>query len=351
MKKFILMAAVAFMTAINANAQIATENSKLFDNVYVGVTGGGFTDLSFDNVFPLNSAAGLKVGKELTPAVALEVEGLAFFKNSAFNPWDVNTVVKATNLSLNGVLNWSNILCGYKGTPRTFEIKTNTGIGWLHTWNLAVNNLTAKTGVDFAFNFGKTKAHSIVVSPVVYWNLNKKKNALSPIQFNKNNAQVGIMASYVYHFKTSNGTRHFKTYDVGAMMDEINRLNDELAKKPTVVEKVVEKVIIKEAPVTTNAVGFAKKNDAVTYVFFAKNSYYLTDEAKTILDNVDTAFEVDVEGFASPEGNSEYNLKLSKKRAQVVADYLANKGVKVGTVTGKGVSGETSARVATVKEK
>ena len=346
MKKFIFMMVAMFAT-IGMKAQIATENAKLFDNIYVGVVGGGYTNLTFDDMFPLNSAAGIKLGKELTPAVAFEVEGLAFFGNNNFNPFSVNTVVKATNLSGNLVLNWSNILFGYNGTPRAFEVKTNTGLGWLHTWSQPINNFTAKTGIDFVFNLGKVKAHSIVLSPVVYWNLNQRKNAISPIQFNKNNAQIGLELSYIYHFKTSNGTHSFKTYDVGAMIGEIDRLNEELAKKPTVVEKIVEKVAIQEAPVTTNAV--ATVENATVTVFFAKGSDELTDEAKNILNTIGQDSIVDVEGFASPEGSAVFNQKLSEARAQAVADYLTNRGVKVNSVVGKGVTGLASPRAAVVK--
>ena len=53
MKKFILTLIIAFMMVFSANAQIATENAKLFDNVYVGVEAGVTTPLNFNSVFPL----------------------------------------------------------------------------------------------------------------------------------------------------------------------------------------------------------------------------------------------------------------------------------------------------------
>ena len=142
---------IAFTMIFSANAQIATENAKLFDNTYVGVEFGATTPLNFNSVFPVNTVAGIKFGKELTPVFGLEVEGLATFgdnvyrygvNNSMLVPIDgamnvhkkgsVNTFVKATNVGLNGVINVSNLLFGYQGAPRVFEIKTNTGIGWLH---------------------------------------------------------------------------------------------------------------------------------------------------------------------------------------------------------------------------
>ena len=46
--------------------------------------------------------------------------------------------------------------------------------------------------------------------------------------------------------------------------------------------------------------------------------------------------EVSITGYTCTEGSREYNLKLSKQRAESVADYLRKSGVKVTTVDGKG---------------
>ena len=266
------------------------------------------------------------------------------------NDGSMNTFIKATNVGANLVLNWSNALWGYKGTPRVFEIKTNTGLGWLHYFGDFTTNkvggfkpisdrnaLTFKTAVDLAFNIGKKKAHTITVSPAIYWNLSES----DVIQINKNYAQLGVMVGYTYHFKTSNGTHHFKTYDVGAMISEIDRLNEELAKKPT--EVVVEKVVA--APVTTNAVAAIQVPS--TYVIqFAKNSSVLSNAAKEILDGISGS--VNITASASPEGTKEYNQKLSEKRAAVIADYLTKKGIKVNSCEGVGSEDENSNRIAIV---
>ena len=352
MKKFILTLVIAFMMAFTANAQIATENAKLLDNTYVGVEVGATTPLNFNSVFPVNPAAGIKFGKDLTPVFGFEVEGLASFGDNVyrygyesstpvweegpFNVHDngsINTFVKATNVGLNGVINWSNLLFGYQGTPRFFEVKTNTGFGWLHYFGDFTTNkvggykpggqrnvLTAKTAVDLAFNLGNKKAHTITVSPGIYWGLNNESN----IKFNKNYAQLGVMVGYTYHFKTSNGTHAFKTYDVGAMIGEIDRLNQELAKKPTEVEviKYVDRVVNNN---TTN--NYAATNVKDTYVFFAYDSDELDARAKEELDKLGQNGVYDIVAFASNEGGTEYNIALSQRRA--------DKGVAFGLTTGR----------------
>jgi hypothetical protein len=334
MKKILLMLAL-FSAVVSANAQIATENSNALDNIGVGVTAGVSTPLDFNSMFPLNTNVGIKLTKDFTPAFGLEAEGIAFLNNNHFN--SIKTAVKATNVSLSGVLNLSNIFGGYQGSPRVFEIKTVTGLGWMHAWNTPNNFLTAKTGLDLAFNIGKEKAHSIVITPAVYWNLNK----FGDIHFDKSGSQLAVNVSYIYHFKTSNGTHHFKTYDVGAMIDEINRLNGALqeceSREPKVVEKIVEKVV--QAP-ATNAVAVASKNGETWVVQFANASAKLSQEAKFILDKVGNDAIVDVTATATPTGSKAFNQKLSEKRAKAVADYLTNRGVKVKSAVGKGVDAE-----------
>jgi hypothetical protein len=339
-KKILLMLAL-FSAVVTANAQIATENSNAFDNVGVGITAGVSTPLDFNSVFPLNTNVGLKITKDITPVLGFQVEGLAVLNDNHFS--DLKTAVKATNVGLNGALNLSNFFWGYKGTPRVFEVSTVAGLGWLHTWNTSENSLTAKTGFDFAFNLGKKKAHSLVLTPAVYWNLHK----IDAIQFNKKGAQLALNLSYIYHFKTSNGTHHFKTYDVGAMISEIDRLNGALSecekREPQV--KIVEKIVETQAPVNTAAVVTKGEKWIVT---FATASSTLTNEAKFILDQVGNDAIVDVVATASPDGSAEFNQKLSERRAAAVADYLTNRGVKVNSWEGKGVDPKTG-RSAIVK--
>ena len=376
MKKFIFTLAIAMMAVISVNAQTATEVSKVLDNTYVGVEAGVSTPLNFNSMFPVNPAVGVKLGKEFTPVFGVEVEGVAILSDNfyhdgvngsipatgAFNvhkAGSINTFVKATNVGLNGVINWSNLLLGYQGTPRFFEVKTNTGIGWLHyfghmstnvldAWipTTKKNALTAKTAVDFAFNLGKEKAHTITVSPGVYWNLNET----GAVQFNKNFAQLGVMVGYTYHFKTSNGTRHFKTYDVGAMAAEIGHLNEELAKKPKEVE-VIKYVDRNNAP-ATNAFGNVTGFGVTETVYFAFNSAELDARAKETLDKLGQNGVYVIDAYASSEGSTAYNLKLSQRRADAVKAYLESRGAKVDSATGHGVQfGTTTGRVAVVKLK
>lgn len=330
MKKFLFFIMLMLSMIVSVNAQTAIETPKLFDNVYVGVTAGATTPLDFNSVFPVNVLAGVKAGKELTPVFGVEVEGMTMLNDNHFA--DLKTSFKNVNVGLNGTININNLFNGYKGYRQTLEVKTNTGIGWLHYFDNDYNYLSAKTGLDFQFAFGKKKAIALVVSPVIYWNLNKNSN----IKFNKHNAQFAVLGTLAYYFKTSNGTHSFKTYDVGAMIYEIDRLNSELTKKPTevTVERIIEHVT---PPVYI---------ESQYVVYFAQNSSVLSDAAKQTLDKV--TGPVEVVATASPEGTDKYNQMLSEKRAAVVADYLTKRGIDVKGYKGIGVVGGESNRVAIV---
>lgn len=335
MRKLLIIVFALLVSFVSASAQIATEDSNALDNIGVGITAGVSTPLDFNSIFPVNPNVGIKITKDITPVLGFQIEGLAVLNNNHFS--DLKTFVKATNVGLNGTLNLSNLFWDYKGAPRVFEISTITGLGWLHTWNTSENSLTAKTGLDLAFNIGK--AHSLVLTPAVYWNLHK----IDAIQFNKNGAQLALNLTYIYHFKTSNGTHHFKTYDVGAMTSEIARLNSALSECEKREPKVVEKVIVQEAPVAN-----ATKDKNTWVVTFETGSSVLSTEDIFILNQIERTVTVDIVATASPEGTAEFNQKLSEDRAKAVADYLSNRGIKINSAVGRGVDA-TTGRSATVK--
>lgn len=352
MKKILFMFVMMF-TVMTVTAQTAISQSKVTDNTYVGAEVGATTPLSLTDVFPLNTTATLRVGKWLTPITALEVEGTAWFGSHTLDGTrfdGVNhNVVRGTYVGVNALTNLNNLFWGYKGSPRFFEVSTLVGLGWAHTFvpndNVtSLNYLGAKTGVNLAFNLGKTKKHTLNLTPAVLWNLSEPGTSRGNLAFNKLGAQLYLGVGYTFHFKTSNGTHAFKSYNIGEYETTIANLNAELAKKPK--EVIVEKVVEKEVPVT-NAVATVNSGYVETTVYFEQGRAVLTDEAKAKLDNVSGT--VTVNGYASPEGTVQRNQQLSEERANVVAEYLTSKGVTVVKAVGNGVNGVTSNRVVEIK--
>lgn len=356
MKK-ILMTFMFIFSVLVANAQIATQNAKAFDNVYVTLNGGVATPLNFKNVFPVNPTFGLAIGKQISPVFTVEAEGTTWFGSHIEVPFDDFNgaefrvtrfgrnelgnfnAFRGVYVGMNGIVNVTNLFLGYNGKPRTFELAAVAGTGWEHVFtpnqnDKSKNGLGVKTGLDFNFNLGKNKDHTVSFKPAVLWNV--VTFGEMPLQFNVNHAQLYVGLGYTYHFKTSNGTHYFKTYDVGEMNDEILRLKEELAKKP--------KEIIKHTETVNNIINYVQSDYVIQ---FAQNSSQLSDEAKSVLDNING--RVTVVAYASPEGTDEYNKALSERRAATIADYLINKGVKVISYIGYGCVSETSNRIAIVK--
>ena len=373
MKKLVLMLAAASMAA-SVSAQTVAE-SKAFDNVYVGINGGVATKTTGHKwLSDLDPNAGLRIGRYFTPVFGLAVEGNAYFSNK---PWhSTGTAVRATNVSLLGTVNLSNLFGGYKGEPRAFEVSALYGLGWMHVFtnNKVVENLTSgqrnrmtsKAALDFAYNFGSQKQWQVYVEPsinfaflgkdhskvltaagIVNYDVNYNYKAVAQDgqpAYNINNSFVQLNAGVVYKFKNSNGTHNF-TIVVPRDQAEIDALNAQINELRNRKPEVITKEVVKEVPAVK--VKEFTVSDLV-FVTFAQGKSVLTKEAKAALDNIKEGAHVQVVGTASPEGSKEINDRISQARADVVANYLKGRGVNVDEATGKGVQGTTSNRLAVV---
>ncbi len=350
MKKAILLFATAMLT-MGVSAQTVYEESKTFDNVYIGVNGGLSTKTTGHAwMSGLNSNAGIRVGKWFSPVFGEAIEGNVYFSNKAWAPKSTGTFVRYSNISIIGTVNFTNWFGGYNGEPRCFEVVGVGGFGWGHGYGVGKSvlegreQLTSKVGVDFTFNLGREKAWQFYVEPSLNYVLiggTLPVTADDELQYNINRSAVQLNAGIIYKFRNSNGTHHFKTYNIGEMMNEINQLKAELARKPKEVVKEVP------APQPTTTVKEVKV-ESMLFVNFAQGKSTLTDEAKATLNKLKEGVHVQIVGTASPEGNAKFNQRLSQERANVVAEYLKTKGVIVDEAVGKGVQGNTSNRMAVV---
>lgn len=383
MKKLVLFFAAAAM-AVSASAQVTVEGSKLTDNIYVGINGGvGVITTHNKWMKNLMPNFGVRVGKNITPIFGIAIDGTAYMGLRQENPLVGNSNVlstgfKAVNTSVLGTVNFNNLICGYKGEPRAFEVTGLFGIGWFHTFGshngtrllelpiyyfdqnnyipgrfdndekvyVSQNKLSSKVALNFAYNFGSAKQWQVYVEPSMTWIFGNHYHATRPgVQtsdpaYDINNSIFGVNAGLVYKFKNSNGTHNFKIAQLRdqAEIDELNRIINELRnRKPEVVTKEVVKEVVKEVSI-----------DDLVFVTFAQGKYNLTNEAKAALDKVKEGAHVQIVGTASPEGSKELNDRLSQNRANVVADYLKGRGVVVDEAIGKGVQGTTSNRLAIV---
>ena len=361
MKKWMLMLAVAAMSVMSANAQKVLEDSKTFDNWYIGILGGANSKLTHNDDFfgNINPHAGLRVGRYWTPVVGWVVEGDVFFRDKAFNG-SAQDYVKALNVDFLGTLNLSNWFGGYKGTPRVCELVAIGGLGWNHIFKSKVahkNDLISKVGLDLMFNLGQSRAWQIYLEPAVNFNL----TTTDPVRYNVNNAALQVSLGINYKFGNSNGTHNFKYArlrdqgeidDLNAMINELRDENDkkdvriardirriaeledslEAAKnvKPTVVKNVVTKVVNNNVLQPTVIFGQGKSTvDAAQMASVAMIAKYMKNHPES---------RILIKGYASPEGNPELNQRLSENRAASVKNALVSRyGIPESRLTTQGM--------------
>lgn len=335
MKKILLLI-VAAASTIAANAQTAVETGKFFDNWSLGVQAGVYEPTVGQNMLKdMRAGLNVELAKEISPVFGLSAT--AFTGINANNNNDratrfltYNPAAKSAfdfvNLGVNGLFNLSNIIGGYKGMPRPFEtvLRIGAGVGHLNG-HVAPDHAHSNSGYALAgldFNFRTSDALTVTVKPAItYYGVGDGPNV--------NNSQLTLLAGVTYHFKNSNGTHHFKTYNVGEMEATIARLNAELAKKPKEVIKEVE--IIKEVEKPVEVVKTVKETTQLAPVVIFQLGKSTIDASQkpsvamiaTYMKNHPTS-KVAIYGYASPEGNAELNQKLSEARAKAVYDMLVN---------------------------
>lgn len=343
MKKIILFISIT-LSALVVNAQTAFEDMKLLDNIYAGGFIGGMGPLDTDDYFPVNPSVGVKVGKDFSPYFGINVEGVAWFNDHAWEKKS-NNFVKSVNIGLNADFNLTNMIAGYR-MNRTFTVQAEVGLGWLIFMNSPVYNgydghtngeLSCKTGLILGWRVGK--AWQIYAEPLVRWNLSNDVadgTQLHEIRFHKDYAQMGLEVGCVYYFKNSNGTHKFKSYDIAELNNQINHW------KSMYENKAVENIV------TANVI---VKNDTITSLIasFDYDSSELTEEDKLVLNQLPSGSKVIIKGYATEEGSDGYNIKLAQRRADAVSAYLEKRNIETLKTFSYGENGNILQRIAFVK--
>ena len=346
MKRFLsLVVAIMAMFTMNAQTYVAP---KFTDNTYVtlryGVTGlmkpsslssfnyvgGTCGDKSNGFAHSLAQQTELQFGKWVTPRFAVALDGVV--------SWDTfSSIHKMSDYTVPFIT--VSALAKYRFVnTNKFAFTTVTGPGWVHgfvkngTGKNDKNDLMAKFQLEFTYKL--TDRLDVDVVPELNYNLTRN-GANKQLYFDSHDAWYGLNVGITYRLGKQFIECPYKytQSDVDALNAEINELR---ARQPKVVEKIVEKVIIKEVS--------AKNNIKEANVLFDFDSAQLSNEAKAMLDNI--TGEVEVIGSASPEGTKTHNAQLAAKRAEVVANYLKARNVKVKNVT---ADLNIGSRAATVK--
>lgn len=384
MKKVILLAAVA-LGAMSAQAQQVVEAPKFFDNWSVSLVGGGTTPIENAKfIKDMRGIAGIEIEKQVTPILALGVEG----------NWGINTsystgvnVFDDQYVGVYGAINLNKLFGACKCKTQLFEVEAVAGAGWGRAYD--INNWSGTgvgnwyTGYDADHNFFATKAGlnfnfnvckevTVSLKPSMTWNMSDAaqgagndyvNGSSASASYDSHYARFNIMAGVTYHIGNK-GFKCVRPYDqaeVDALNAQINDLRaqndacnanlrtwkdaaarlqkeldackDELAKKPEQSVVTQTKYVVDQQTQLNNVIS----------VFFTKASSVINASQKPNVELVanflknNPSATVSINGYASPEGSAEINEKLSDARAKAVRDMLVKTyGIDSDRITYKG---------------
>ena len=352
MKKFfsfktVMMIALLAVFTFNASAQ-TLEASKLTDNLSLTIKGGATTPLLDPvNLDEVRGVFGLEFSKQVTPILGVGVEGEWTVNTSTWNGQVPSSyAMDHQYVGVFSTTNWMNLLGGYNGKPRVFEIETALGVGWGHTYasvsNAKQDVVLTKTGINLNFNLGKDKAWVLALKPAVVWNMNQ--DAWNS-NYNAQRAALQVQVGVTYNFSNSNGKHYFTKCNKVATQEEVDALNAQvnqlrgqlqecLARPVEVKEVIIEKEVIVEKVIKSQpTVQFMINSAEVSETSFVA----IHEMAKEMIAS---GKQYTLTGYASEEGTAEFNQMLSEERAQAVKEALVKAGVNSNQLValGKGAT-------------
>lgn len=340
MKKMILLSVFA-IGALTIKAQTTVVEAGDFgDNWSIGLQQGATMKMTGAGFFKsARPSFGMSIGKQWTPILGTDIQ-----LHGYVNTTESSTLFDASDLGLNVRMNLMNLFGTYQGLPRPFEMETVTGLGWLHHYfngSGDTDDLSARVGLNFNFNFGEDAAWTFGIKPAVVFNLTGDYPN-SKLSFHKNRANVELAVGITYHFANGDGSRHFALveasdpYAIEALNDEINDLRALVAAKDVELVGVADELLtvqqqLNECRAQKAAANGETMNILESVVAFPFNQSDVQASQMPSIEHVATYLKenpnakITINGYASPEGTEEYNKQLSLRRAEAVKHLLVDK--------------------------
>ena len=357
MKKTIL-AGVAALGALSAAAQ-AVEQPKFFDNWSIGLDGGVTTPMNHHPFFgSMRGLAGLHVDKQITPVFGMGVEGQFGVNTSSWHGFTRSTTAFDNSyVGVYGTVDLFNLFGGYQCDLRPFTIDAVAGAGWGHLYlneeaGPDVNYFGTKVGLNF--NFNVSKVVTLALKPSINWNMNGGGAKQSATDYNIYRATFNLMAGVTFHFGGGfDCVRPYNQAEIDALNGQINALRGDL--ELTAAENAA---IATRAAALQNELNACRSRkpevvkevsnqlNSVRFVFFRVGSSKITADqmpnVEMIADYMKNhpASKVVIKGYASPEGNLDFNIRLAQNRAESVRNTLIKRFKIAGdriTAQGEGI--------------
>ncbi len=360
MKKFAILA-VASLGVLTANAQNAIESTNFGSNWSIGVDGGVTTPLHNSPFFgSMRGTAGVHVAKQISPTFGVGVEGVAGVNTSSWQGPHSSTAFDNSYVGAYGTVNLMNLFGGYQCSTRPFEIEAVAGAGWGHEYVNQANGsdwnyFATKAGLNF--NFNVSPKVTIALKPSVTYNMSDAGVAQTSAAYNINKATFNCQVGLTYKF--GNGFQCVDVIDpavVAALNASVNdlraQLDDTNAALATsmaanaALDAQLQACLNRPATTTTKVVKEVDTKtllNSVRYVFFRIGSSAITADQMPNVEMIASYLKnhpqatVQVRGYASQDGNAEFNEKLAAARAESVKNSLIKKyGIAADRIDAQG---------------
>lgn len=356
MKKLFMFIAAMFVITSAVQAGTPVKTSDVFDNTCVSLNVGASATLSSSNwlhdgdrfIETARPTATVRLGKWITPIFGAELQG-----EVGFGTLNTTTFVDHTYVGANAMLNANNLVHGYCGSCDKVEFIPYAGIGWWHSYGLISNNIATQYGVKVNVNMGKAQNWQLNIVPQITYLLAGDITCQYVHQphFDSKHAYVGLQVGVTYKFPNHYGTHDFvlcdKVYtqaEMDVVNDEVNRLR-EVNNNLSVALQSCESCL-KES---NNVVEVKTEDKVVNHlprIQFERGSAELSSTSHTSMSQIAEVIKTTtnkwaVLGYASEEGDVNFNKELSWRRARVVKEELVNLGVNEAQLVVEGC-GETT---------
>ena len=351
MKKVILLAAVA-LGAMSAQAQQAVEAPKFFDNWSISLVGGGTTPLlQIDEIGKVRGIAGIEIEKQVSPILAVGIEG----------NWGINTsygegvnVFDDQYAGVYGAINLNKLFGACKCKSQLFEVEAVAGAGWGRYYDKNWNDENWYTGYAADHNFFATKAGlnlnfnvskiiTLSLKPSVTWNMSDAvqgnlryiNGSSASASYDAEYAKFNLMAGVTFHLGNK-GFKCVKPYDQ-AEVDALNAQINDLRAANDACNGKVSALAAENAALAAELAACKNRKPEVKevkidnyerHVYFNQGSSKIQASQKAVVSmvadylNNNPGSKVEIKGYASVEGSQALNEKLAAARAEAVKNML-----------------------------
>lgn len=334
--RFSLIMIAALVASSAAGRGNAGKVAGVGDNWNVGVSVGTTTPLKGGSFWRgMRPSVGFEVGKQVSPALGLAVEG-SWGINTSTRPgaFHSHTAFDNSYIGALGQLDFMRLFNPLYG--RRFSVSAIAGAGWGHLYRSGAmsdhNYFATRAGLALDYRF--TRRMLLSLRPSFVWDMSDADINRTSAGYKASRAVFSLQAVLKYDFGP--GFQPMPIYDMSIVDNlnaEINRLRsslDECHAQLDAVRSDLEESRSVDRPVVREVVVNNQMNTIYDVFFHTGSSVISVDQlanvervAAHLRNNPDAT--VTIKGYTSSEGSVTVNARLSTARAQAVKTALVNR--------------------------